>query len=212
MIKRENNPGQDIDLYLTGEGSTLRDLAATLNGYIWLRGGKRKIAASDLSIFTGDFLSEVLTAINPFIKKDPYQILECNRVFFEATDGILQTAPSILIRTDKISIQSVGAVSLKTEKIDFSVETSPRKGIGLSASDLINPFIKIGGTLAEPALVPNATGTLIEGGAAVATMGISIVAKSMYKRWLSPREPCNSLTEEAREIRAKRDPAHMPPD
>jgi hypothetical protein len=211
-MMRNDNPGQDVDLYLTGEGATLRDLAATLNGYLWLQGGERQIAASQLSLLAGDFLTQVLSTINPFVKKDPYQILECDRVFFEATDGILQTSPAILLRTNKINMQSVGAVNLKTEKIDFSVQTSPLKGIGISASDLVNPFIKIGGTLSSPALVPNATGTLIEGGAAVVTMGASLVAKSMYKRWLGPRDPCKSLIEEAREIRKKRDPTHVPAD
>jgi len=209
---RKNHPGQDVDLHLTGEGENLRDIAGSLNGFIWLRGGERQVAAAQLGLLFGDFLTQVIETVNPFAQKDPYQTLECDRVFFEATDGILQTSPAILLRSDKINIRSVGALSLKTEKIDFSIETTPRKGIGLSASDLVNPFIKIGGTMASPGLIPNATGTLIEGGAAVATMGISIVAKSMYKRWLSPRNPCVSLTEDARAIRSKRDPDNVPID
>ena len=211
-VLRKDHPGQDIDLYLTGSGANLRDVAGSLNGFAWLRGGKRQVAAAQLGMLFGDFLSEIINTVNPFSKKDPYQTLKCDRLFFEATDGVLQTSPAILFRTDKINIRSVGALSLRTEKIDFSIETTPRKGIGLSASDLVNPFIKIGGTMSSPSLIPNATGTLIEGGAAVATMGISIVAKSMYKRWLSPRNPCESLTEDARTIRSKRDPNHVPTD
>jgi len=209
---RKNHPGQDIDLHLTSQGDTYRTMASGLNGYIWFRGGERQIRSADLGILFGDFLSEVFTAINPFAKKDPYQTMECDRIFFEIVDGVAQTSPAIFMRSDKLNMTAVGAVNLTTEKLDFAIETSPRKGIGLSAGDLVNPFVKVSGTLAKPGLALDAKGTLIEGGAAVATLGISVVAKSMYKRWLGPREPCAKLTEQAREIRKQQDPTHVPAD
>jgi len=209
---RKNHPGQDVDLHLTSQGDTYRTMASGLNGYIWFRGGERQIRSADLGILFGDFLSEVFESINPFAKKDPYQTMECDRIFFEIVDGVAQTSPAIFMRTDKLNITAVGAVNLTTEKLDFAIETSPRKGIGLSAGDLVNPFVKVSGTMAKPGLALDPAGTLIEGGAAVATMGISMVAKSMYKRWLGPREPCAKLTEQAREIRKKQDPTHVPAD
>lgn len=209
---RTDHPGQDIDLSLKASGSTYRELAGDLNGFVWLRGGERQIAANQLGFLFGDFLTEVFTTINPFAKKEPYQTLECDRIFFEVADGVIRTSPVIFLRTDKLNMTAVGAINLHTERIDIAIETSPRTGIGLSASDLVNPFIKIGGTLAKPGLTLNPTGTLIEGGAAVATMGLTIVAKSMYKRWLGPRKPCQKLTEEARKIRTERDPAKVPAD
>ncbi|TDJ44549.1 MAG: AsmA family protein [Gammaproteobacteria bacterium] len=207
---RKNHPGHDIDLHLTSRGDSYREMAAALNGYLWLRGGERQIKSADLGFLFGDFLSEVFSTINPITKKEPYQTLECDRVFFEIVDGVAQTSPAVFFRTDKLNMTAVGAVNLATEKIDFGIETSPRKGIGISAGDLLNPFIKISGTLANPRLALDPTGTLIEGGAAVATMGLTIVAKSMYKRWLGPRKPCEKLTEEAFNIRRKQDPNNVP--
>ena len=209
---RQNHPGQDVDLHLTSQGSSYREVAASLNGYMWFRGGERQIKANELGFLFGDFLSEVFSTINPFANKDPYQTLECDRIFFEIVDGVAQTSPAILLRTDKLNMTAVGAVNLSTEKLDFAIETSPRTGIGLSAGDLVNPFIKISGTMAKPGIALDPAGTLIEGGAAVATMGITLVAKSMYKRWLSPRNPCQKLTADAREIRRKQDPDNVPAD
>jgi hypothetical protein len=209
---RKNHPGQDVDLHLISQGDTYRTMAAGLNGYLWFRGGERQIKVTDLGFLFGDFLSEIFTTINPFAEKDPYQTVECDRIFFEIVNGVAQTSPAILLRTDKINMRSVGAVNLTTEKIDFSIETSPRKGIGISAGDLVNPFVKISGTMANPGLAMDPAGTLIEGGAAVATLGITLVAKSMYKRWLSPRDPCSKLTNDARKIRTKQDPNHVPAD
>ena len=65
-----------------------------------------------------------------------------------------------------------------------------RKGLGISASDLVNPFIKIGGTLAAPAIELDPTSTVVKGGLAVATMGISILANSLAGRYLSSKDPC----------------------
>ncbi len=209
---RKEYPGQDIDLHLRGTGNTYRELAASLNGYLWLRGGKRRVPAKQIELLFGDFLSEVFSTLNPFVKKEPYQVLDCSVIFFEVGDGVVQTSPAILVRTDKLNMMAIGALNLSTEKIDFNLEATPRSGIGLSAGDLVNPFIKISGTLADPGLGLNPSGTLIEGGAAVATMGLSIVGKSMYKRWIAPKKTCETLTEDARAIRRERDPSHVPAD
>jgi len=93
---RKNHPGQDIDLHLTSSGSSYRELAAGLNGYLWARGGARQIKASELDFLFGDFLTEVFTTINPFAKKDPYQTLECDRFFFEVVDSFICRDESIL--------------------------------------------------------------------------------------------------------------------
>jgi len=209
---RQTGTGQDVDLYLKASGNNLREIAAGLNGYLWLRGGERKISTTDFGIVFGDFLTEVISAVNPFVKKEPYQTLECSRLFFEATDGKLKTAPVVLLRTDKLNMTAAGTINLSNEKLNVSIETTPRTGIGLSASDLLNPFVSIQGTLNKPYLMLDPANALIQGGAAVATMGMSVVAKSMYKRWLSPRNPCEKLTEDARKLLEKSYPDHPPAD
>jgi hypothetical protein len=94
----------------------------------------------------------------------------------------------------------------------MNVRADPRKGIGISASSLANPFVGLRGTLSRPELSLDPAGALVGGGAAVATMGLSIVAESLYKRWFKSRNPCETMTQEAFKIRTKRDPAHVPAD
>jgi hypothetical protein len=118
----------------------------------------------------------------------------------------------VLLRTDKLNMTAAGTINLSNEKLNVSIETTPRTGIGLSASDLLNPFVSIQGTLNKPYLMLDPANALIQGGAAVATMGMSVVAKSMYKRWLSPRNPCEKLTEDARKLLEKSYPDHPPAD
>ena len=209
---KDDFAGQAINAHMRSSGSNLRAMAAGVDGYIWLRGGQRQIATSKLGFLFGDFLTEVFAAVNPFVKSEPYQTMDCDRVFMEAENGLLSTSPAILLRLEKLNIAAAGTIDLSNEKIDFSVQTTPRKGLGLSTGDIINAFSKISGTLASPTLTLDPTGTLVQGSAAVATMGLSIVAQSLYRRFMGPRDPCEALTREARKIRAKRNPEEVPAD
>jgi hypothetical protein len=59
------------------------------------------------------------------------------------------------------------------------------------------------GTLAQPTLSLDAESTLVRGGAAVATGGLSILAIGLSDRFLSPKDPCGHAFIEADEdIRA----------
>ncbi|MCP4256777.1 MAG: AsmA family protein [Planctomycetes bacterium] len=204
--------GHDVDFQLVSQGENLRDIAASLNGFIWLRGAERRVENRAFGALFGDFISELVNLVNPFANKETYTTIDCDRVFFEAENGVLQTSPTVLFRTDKINIMAAGSINLTNEKIEFNIETTPRTGLGISASDLVNPFIRIGGTMGEPKLTLDPTGTLIEGSAAVMTGGLSILAKGLYERWLGPSDPCNNYTEQARKIRTKRDPDNVPAD
>lgn len=203
---------QNIDAYLIGDGNDLREIAANVNGYLWLRGGGQKVPTKQFGFFFGDFLTGVLDKINPFAKKEPYQTIQCVVAFFEATDGVLKTAPAALLSTQKMNVGAEGSINLKNEKIVMNVHADPRKGIGISASSLVNSFVGLRGTLSRPELSLDPAGTLIGGGAAVATGGLSILAESLYKRWFSSKDPCANMTKEAFKIRQKRDPAHVPAD
>jgi len=97
-------------------------------------------------------------------------------------------------RTDKLDIAAAGLIDLKTERIDIQFKAAPRSGIGLSAAGLVHPYVKVGGSLAQPGLVFDSTGALISGGAAVATSGLSIVAKSLFDRVSGAvTDPCAQL-------------------
>jgi hypothetical protein len=109
----------------------------------------------------------------------------------------------VIYHTKQLTILSQGVIDLNTEKIDLSFNTKMRTGIGISAGMLINPFIKVGGRLTSPAIEMDPAGTIIGGGLAVATLGISMLAKSMTDRFLSSKDPCG----DARKELAKRDSA-----
>ena len=60
-------------------------------------------------------------------------------------------------------------------------------------------YVKLGGTLANPRLILDPAGAAVSGGAAVATGGLSILAGSMWDRWIATSgDPCKRLIKAAR--------------
>jgi hypothetical protein len=113
--------------------------------------------------------------------------------------GVLKLEPGIVIRSDKIDTAANGTIDLKTGRVDVQFHSAPRKGLGISAAGLVRPFIKVGGTLQEPAIVLDAANALVAGAAAVATGGVSLLATSLLDRVSTTGNPCEAVIEQARQ-------------
>ena len=62
----------------------------------------------------------------------------------------------MLSQGEKLLILGNGTIDLKTEKIDIEFNTKPRSGVGVTADMFVTPFVKLGGTLAQPGVSMNA--------------------------------------------------------
>lgn len=155
-------------------------------------------------------MTELLGAVNPFDKTEEYNKMNCQGMYFEVENGKVETSPAIVIRSDRAVMVAQGKVDLASEQIDFTFETTPVKGIGVSVSDFANPFIKLQGTLSRPRITLNPKGTAVEGSVAVATLGLSILAKGIWQRRFASREICEKVAAKAIEARRERDPGAVP--
>jgi hypothetical protein len=184
---------------LAASGGTPRELAGSIDGYVRVVGGAGRVPAGSLSFFTQDFVTELISTINPFTKSDPYTNVDCAVILLHVDDGVVEGNPAFVQQTDKLRIFANVNIDLKTEKVDADFKMTPRKGLGISLSGLVNPYIKLTGTLASPSLVLNPESVFIEGGVAVATGGLSILAKSFRDRFLSEKDPCGKALAESDE-------------
>lgn len=189
---------------LTANGATVRELAGSLDGYIRVVGGEGRIPNGSFGFLTQDFVSELISTINPFARSDPYTSVECAVVLLHFDDGVMDADPVFVQQTDKLRVFASANIDLQTEKLDANFKIVPRKGLGISLSNLVNPYIKVTGTLAKPALVIDPEGVLIEGSLAVATAGLSVIAKSLKNRFLSGKDPCGKALADADERFADR--------
>jgi hypothetical protein len=194
-------PQTDADINLQSTGTDLRTLAGNANGVLFADGHEFTIADNVyLKRLYGDLLNEILDTINPFAKSDTETHISCVVLPIEITEGQLRANPEALVRTDKIRVVSGASIDLKTEKIEMTFRTTPRKGLTISAGEILNPFVMVVGTLTKPRLAVDAKGTLLSGGAAVATGGLSILAKATWERLNRSKDPCETAAQQALEV------------
>ena len=187
----------EIVANISGAGVTYRDLAQSLNGRIEVVQGPGLTEAAGFSLIFGDFVGELLSMLNPFTKTEKFIKNECAVGIVNVESGVLTLDP-IVSQTDKMTLVAKGVVDLHTEKIQFTFETKLRKGIGVSASMVINPFIGITGTLASPEVGLDPAALAVKGTVAVATVGMSLLARSLTDRYFSSKDPCGDALKKDR--------------
>jgi len=182
-------PMAEFHVGLRGHGQTHREMATSLHGKIRLSVGPGDMAPSSVDFLLSDFLMQFLNVLMPWTESQQYTRLKCAVGAADISDGKLKLDP-LVVNARQVTIISHGTIDLETEQIDLFFNSKQRRGFGISASNLINPFIKIGGTLAAPAIELDPTNTVVKGGIAVATAGLSILARSLADRYLSSKDPC----------------------
>jgi len=187
-------PRRDLELSLSGSGSTVRDLATSADGSINLRVGEGDIDNTFSDYLMRDMVSQLFSAINPLAKEKKYTRLDCGFFVFDIVDGVVR-GRAVGLQTDKLSVASLGTLNLATEALDFSFRIKQREGIGISLSGLINPYVKVGGTLASPALQIDKKRGFLTGTVAVLTGGLSVLAQGVWDRHLAKDNYCEAILE-----------------
>ena len=177
---------------LNGTGGSLHRIMASSNGRVDLREGGGKLFGVMGSRITGDLILQVFQTLNPAYKKPPYVALECGLYDMRIADGLL-TMENVAVQSDKLALIALGQVRFDDETLDLSVRLRPRKGFGVSIGGVANSFFKVGGTMSKPRLHVDPTRSVATTGAAVATGGMSILAKGLWDRMRGEEDICKDL-------------------
>ena len=183
-------PAIGINIDIKSKGNTPRALASSSNGRILLTQGPGKIENAVLDSVSGDILAQLFSALNPFAKDEKYTNWECSIIGLDITDGLTELT-AFLLQGEKIIVLAGGDVDLNTEELNIEFNTKPRKGIGITADMFVTPFVKLKGTLAQPAVGLNEKGAILTTGAAVATAGLSILVKGAMDRATAEGDHCD---------------------
>jgi len=186
----ETLPRYDIDMSLEGAGATTREIAADLSGSLRMESTGGLIVNSRIEAWFDDFFMQLFDAILPFSGDEPKTRIDCVVLDASLEHGILTAKPGLVVRTDKLNLFARGEVDLASERLDIGFRTEARRGIGISVGKILNPFVKVGGTLEQPALRLDATGAVISGTAAGAIFGGPIVLRTLWDRIQATRNPC----------------------
>jgi uncharacterized protein involved in outer membrane biogenesis len=182
-------PPLNATLSLRGDGASLHDIMASSNGRLSGRQGGGHLNLQAAGALFSDFLTSTVRAMNPMAEDRTYTVIECGVFNIDITDGVANIE-EFALQSDRLTIISSGNVNLETEALGLMLSTKPREGLGVSVGNLANSFIKLGGTLTEPALGLDAAGSVTTAGAAIATGGLSLLAKGLWDRVSSGVDMC----------------------
>ena len=153
--------------------------------------------SSAIDFINADLLVTVLETFNPFAADDRPTELQCGVGLLSVENGLVTLGP-MAVQSDRMTMLGAGTIDLTTEALNLEWVSKPRKGIGLSASVVTNDYIKIGGTLSQPALELQSLKALASTGTAVATLGASLVGKGLWNRITAERKVCKRARKEVK--------------
>ena len=148
----------DTDINLTGQGNSVAALMAGTDGDVVAVLSEGQMPVKYLDLVGADITTSLLKIVNPFEKKIDKAQINCAVCDFSIKDGLAKSDIILIDDPDK-TLLSAGTVNLKTEELDFGIQTKPKEGLGtqktgkvsVSLSAITKPF-KLGGTLASPSL------------------------------------------------------------
>ncbi|MCP4896355.1 MAG: hypothetical protein GY906_05215, partial [bacterium] len=196
-------PEVDIYLQYSGAGASAHELATSSDGFIAVVVGEGVVDNSLINLVAADILVTLLETFNPFAESEKSSHLECAVILSTFADGYANLE-EMAMQSDRMTLLGSGSVNLDSEEIKLNWITKPRKGFGLSASMITNPYISLGGTLANPRLDLKPLEAMTTTGIAVATGGLSILAKGLYDRVTSERKVCKQAKQDGRKALEER--------
>jgi uncharacterized protein involved in outer membrane biogenesis len=189
-------PPFDIDIELEGRGSGLRELAASMNGEFVIYSTGGSVVNSGGLGTKRNLLAQIVTAVSPEALARSEIRVSCFAAVGNVRNGLLRLQPGVALQSSRINTFSSGTVDLATEKLDLAINSRTRRMVDLSAGELISPFVKLTGTLARPSIGIDAKSTLITGGAAFLSGGLSLLARKAIGQFEGDN-PCAGFLEEA---------------
>lgn len=195
----------DFDFDILASGANLRELAANSNGFFVLEADEGDFARhAAVNFFYSGFIQQLLGALNPLAKSKDITRLDCAVVGIDILDGVVMGNPAFYAQTDSIRLFANAVINLETEGLDVAFETLPRRSFSLlSIGEVVNPYIGVVGTFSDPHLKLDQTSAVVAGGAAVATAGLSIVAKGFWDRLKNSDDVCARAREAAEVFRER---------
>ncbi|MEE2732539.1 MAG: AsmA family protein [Pseudomonadota bacterium] len=189
-VPKEDVPITNLNILVESSGATARELAANLEGGVALNQGAGKVNNDLIQRFSGDILSQLFTALNPFMNKQEFTRWECSMFALRFTSGFGEIK-GFLLQSDQLTVVGGGDIDLNSEALNIEFNTKPRTGVGVSADMFVTPFVKLGGTLAQPSVGLNRKGVLLSGGAAVLTGGMSFLYTGIMDRATASADHCD---------------------
>ncbi|MDH3901658.1 MAG: AsmA family protein [Xanthomonadales bacterium] len=186
-------PAFDIEFHASGKGANVREVAGTLNGslYVASKGGSAENV--DLSLLETFIVDQLFSVIMPKTEETLNTEFSCIAANLQISDGLVTTSPAIAFTTQKVGVITKGKVNLKTEEMKLNFNSTPTNALQINPGEMFYPYVLISGTLANPAVGVDPGKAALHGGAAIATLGVSVLAKGLIDRAGNTAPVCEEI-------------------
>jgi uncharacterized protein involved in outer membrane biogenesis len=166
----------DLDIRFNGRGDSTRALMANANADVRIVVGPGRLR--NRAIDWGADVTELLNAVNPARKSEPYTELRCAVVRLPIRQGVARIDNSIAAETSKVTVIAAGVIDFRNETVDLGVRPKAATGLGVGLGGLAS-LGRLRGSLANPRVQLDMSGTAqaaAQLGLAAATGGLSLLA------------------------------------
>jgi uncharacterized protein involved in outer membrane biogenesis len=174
---------------LAGAGNSLHEVFASSDGAVAVRQGAGEVEEFVAAVLFKDVVLEALRTINPLRREADSRQLDCGIYDISIAEGIA-TFDRVAMQTNQLLLVVTGNIDFETEKLNINFRAKPREGIGVSLGTLANSFLGVRGTLRSPAVTLDPAGSVTATGAAVATGGLSLLARGLWDRLSAQKSIC----------------------
>ncbi len=192
-------PKIDAQGALSARGGDLRSLAASLDGNLSVTASEGQLPGVGLGALDLGLVKQLVSVLIPGYSVNQPTDLRCFATRLQAEQGLVTLQPMVAMSSSRVRILGTGTVNLEDEALNLSFSTTPTRLLSVSLAELVNPFVKIRGTMADPRVEVDPAGTLVYGGVAAATGGLSILAKGLFDRVVGTTKPCERFRDTLRE-------------
>lgn len=140
----------DLHINLSGKGATYRQLVQNLKGQVVAVVNQSEIQTGGLSFMTGNFLTEILNALNFKSSKVSKLDVNCAVVRGDFANGRVTFPKGIAFSSKQLSLVSDGYVNLENDKLSFSIHPFSGKVVDTNVAQALTSFFKISGTVQNP--------------------------------------------------------------
>lgn len=144
-----NDGKSTLDINLTGQGATLRQLVQSLRGQTVFINADSTLKFGTLKYLSGNFVSQLLSSLN-LKKQNKDMKLTCAVVRGDFKDGKITFPKGIVFNSKSLVIVSDGTLNLQNDKLDFSLHPFNGQLTDTNVGQAISSLIKIGGTVQNP--------------------------------------------------------------
>lgn len=141
----------DLNIDLRGNGSTYRQLVNNLSGQAIAIVDKSVIQTGKLDFLTGNFVSQLMSALQFNPNKTGKLDLICAVARADLGGGKANFPQGIAISSKQLNLVSDGSINLTNDKIDFGIKPNWATNVKeLNVASTLASFIKVKGTLESP--------------------------------------------------------------